>query len=43
MVTQLTPHQTTSAAGLALLSTFSVTGNAVTVTLPADSITTFVQ
>ena len=42
-VTTLTPWQTTSAGGLAQQSAVTVTGNQFTYTLPAQSITTFVQ
>ncbi|MGA9071415.1 MAG: hypothetical protein WB424_14215 [Terracidiphilus sp.] len=42
-VTSLTPYQTTANGGLATLSPISVTGNAFTVILPAQSITTLVQ
>lgn len=42
-VTSLTPYQSTSAAGLQAQSAVSVTGGQFTYTLPAQSITTFVQ
>ncbi|MGA3371266.1 MAG: hypothetical protein ABSC48_05840 [Terracidiphilus sp.] len=43
IITSLTPYQTTSGGGLAQLSTISVSGGAFTYSLPAQSITTFVQ
>jgi glucuronoarabinoxylan endo-1,4-beta-xylanase len=42
-VTSLTPYQTTAAGGLAAQSAVSVSGGSFTYTLPAQSITTFVQ
>jgi glucuronoarabinoxylan endo-1,4-beta-xylanase len=42
-VTSLTPYQTTVSGGLAAQSAVSVSGGAFTATLPAQSITTFVQ
>jgi glucuronoarabinoxylan endo-1,4-beta-xylanase len=42
-LTSMTPWQTTSAGGLAQQSAINVTGNNFTYTLPAESITTFVQ
>jgi O-glycosyl hydrolase len=42
-VTSMTPYQTTSAGGLAPQTAITVTGDAFTYTLPAQSITTFVQ
>jgi len=42
-VTSMTPYQSTSAAGLVPQSAIAVTGDAFTYTLPAQSITTFVQ
>jgi len=42
-VTTLTPYQTTSSGGLAALSPISVSSNSFTTSLPAQSITTFVQ
>ncbi len=42
-VTSLTPYQTTSSASVSKLSTVSVSGNAFTAALPAQSITTYVQ
>lgn len=42
-VTSMTPYQTTSTQGVAQLSPVTVSGNAFTYTLPAQSITTFVQ
>jgi glucuronoarabinoxylan endo-1,4-beta-xylanase len=42
-VTALTPYQTTASASLSQLSDIAVTGNALTATLPAQSITTYVQ
>ena len=42
-LTSMTPWQTTSAGGLAQQSAVNVTGNNFTYTLPAQSITTFVQ
>jgi glucuronoarabinoxylan endo-1,4-beta-xylanase len=41
--TTLTPYQTTSSGGLAALSPISVSSNSFTTSLPAQSITTFVQ
>jgi glucuronoarabinoxylan endo-1,4-beta-xylanase len=42
-VTSLTPYQTTASGGLAAQSAVTVPGGAFTATLPAQSITTFVQ
>jgi glucuronoarabinoxylan endo-1,4-beta-xylanase len=42
-VTSMTPWQSTSATGLVQQSAVTVTGNTFTYTLPAQSITTFVQ
>jgi glucuronoarabinoxylan endo-1,4-beta-xylanase len=42
-VTSLTPYQTTSSGGLAAKSAVTVSSGAFTTTLPAQSITTFVQ
>jgi glucuronoarabinoxylan endo-1,4-beta-xylanase len=42
-VTSVTPYQSTSAAGLALQTGVSVTAGQFTYTLPAQSITTFVE
>jgi glucuronoarabinoxylan endo-1,4-beta-xylanase len=42
-VTSLTPYQTTSGGGLAQVSAITVSGGAFTYSLPAQSITTFVQ
>jgi glucuronoarabinoxylan endo-1,4-beta-xylanase len=42
-VTSLTPWQTTSSASLSQLSAIDVIGNTLTATLPAQSITTYVQ
>jgi glucuronoarabinoxylan endo-1,4-beta-xylanase len=42
-VTSLTPYQTTASGGLAAQSAVSVSSGAFTATLPAQSITTFVQ
>jgi len=42
-VTSMTPYQTTSTAGLAPLSAVTVSGGQFTYSLPAQSITTFVQ
>ena len=42
-VTSLTPYQSTSSAGLAAQSAVTVTSGQFTYTLPAQSITTFVQ
>lgn len=42
-VTSLTPYQTTATSSLAVQSAITVSGNAFTTTLPAQSITTFVQ
>jgi glucuronoarabinoxylan endo-1,4-beta-xylanase len=42
-LTSMTPWQTTSAGGLAQQNAVNVTGNNFTYTLPAESITTFVQ
>lgn len=42
-VTSLTPYQTTSTGGLAALSPVSVSSDNFTASLPAQSITTFVQ
>jgi glucuronoarabinoxylan endo-1,4-beta-xylanase len=42
-VTLLTPYQTTASAGLVAGSTITVTNSAFTASLPAKSITTFVQ
>jgi glucuronoarabinoxylan endo-1,4-beta-xylanase len=42
-VTSLTPYQTTSTGGLAQQSAVSVSSSTFTYTLPAQSITTFVQ
>jgi glucuronoarabinoxylan endo-1,4-beta-xylanase len=42
-VTSLIPYQTTATSGLTALSPISVTGDAFTAILPAQSITTFVQ
>ncbi|HME57893.1 MAG TPA: hypothetical protein VKF63_06110 [Terracidiphilus sp.] len=42
-VTTLTPYQTTSSGGLTALSPISVSSNSFTTSLPAQSITTFVQ
>jgi O-glycosyl hydrolase len=42
-VTSLTPYQSTSSAGLAQQTAITVTGGQFTYTLPAQSITTFVQ
>jgi glucuronoarabinoxylan endo-1,4-beta-xylanase len=42
-VTSMTPYQTTSTQSVAALAAVSVSGNAFTYTLPAQSITTFVQ
>jgi glucuronoarabinoxylan endo-1,4-beta-xylanase len=42
-VTSVTPYQTTATAGVAQLSAVSVAGDTFTATLPAESITTFVQ
>jgi len=42
-VTSLTPYQTTSSGGLAQQSAITVSSDAFTYTLPAQSITTFVQ
>jgi glucuronoarabinoxylan endo-1,4-beta-xylanase len=42
-VTSMTPWQSTSASGLVQQSAVTVTGNTFTYTLPAQSITTFVQ
>ena len=42
-VTSVTPYQTTSGGGLTALSAIGVSGNTFTTTLPAQSITTFVQ
>jgi len=42
-VTSLTPYQTTSSASVSPLSAVSVSGNAFTAALPAQSITTYVQ
>jgi len=42
-VTSLTPYQTTASANVAQLSAVSVSGNTFTATLPAQSITTYVQ
>jgi glucuronoarabinoxylan endo-1,4-beta-xylanase len=42
-VTSLTPYQSTSAAGLAKQTAVSVSNDQFTYTLPAQSITTFVQ
>jgi len=39
----VTPYQTTATGGVTALSAISVSGNAFTTTLPAQSITTFVQ
>jgi glucuronoarabinoxylan endo-1,4-beta-xylanase len=43
MVTSLTPYQTTSTSSIAQQSGFTVVNNTFTATLPAQSITTFVQ
>jgi glucuronoarabinoxylan endo-1,4-beta-xylanase len=42
-VTSLTPYQTTSTASVVQLSPIAVAGNTFTATLPAQSITTYVQ
>jgi glucuronoarabinoxylan endo-1,4-beta-xylanase len=42
-LSSVTPYQTTSTGGLTTLSAISVTGDAFTALLPAQSITTFVQ
>jgi len=42
-VTSLTPYQTTASTNVAALSAVSLTDNTFTATLPAQSITTFVQ
>ncbi len=42
-VTSVTPYQTTSSASVAQLSAITVTNNEFTATLPAESITTYVQ
>jgi len=42
-VTTLTPYQTTAAGGLTALTAVSVSGDNFTASLPAQSITTFVQ
>jgi glucuronoarabinoxylan endo-1,4-beta-xylanase len=42
-VTSLTPYQTTASGGLTALSAVAVSSNNFTATLPAQSITTFVQ
>jgi glucuronoarabinoxylan endo-1,4-beta-xylanase len=42
-LTSLVPYQTTASATVAPLSAVSVSGNQFTYTLPAQSITTFVQ
>jgi glucuronoarabinoxylan endo-1,4-beta-xylanase len=42
-VTSMTPYQTTSTTGLAPLSAVDVSGGQLTYSLPAQSITTFVQ
>jgi glucuronoarabinoxylan endo-1,4-beta-xylanase len=42
-VTSMTPYQTTSSGGLAALSAVPVASNSFTTSLPAQSITTFVQ
>jgi len=42
-VTTLTPYQTTASGGLTALTPITVTADAFTASLPAQSITTFVQ
>jgi len=42
-ITSLTAYQTTASASVSQLSTVSVSGNSYTASLPAQSITTFVQ
>lgn len=42
-VNSMTPYQTTASGGVTALSPISVSGDAFTTTLPAQSITTFVQ
>jgi len=42
-VTSMTPYQTTSSASVSQLSAVTVTNNVLTATLPAQSITTYVQ
>jgi glucuronoarabinoxylan endo-1,4-beta-xylanase len=42
-VTSLTPYQTTSSASVEQLSAITVSGNEFTATLPAQSITTYIQ
>jgi glucuronoarabinoxylan endo-1,4-beta-xylanase len=42
-VTSMTPYQTTSSGGLAGLSAIPVSSNSFTTSLPAQSITTFVE
>jgi glucuronoarabinoxylan endo-1,4-beta-xylanase len=42
-VTSMTPYQTTSSVSVSQLSAIAVTNNEFTVTLPAQSITTYVQ
>ena len=42
-ITSLTPYQTTSTSNVAALSPISVTGNSFTASVPAQSITTYVQ
>jgi glucuronoarabinoxylan endo-1,4-beta-xylanase len=42
-VTSMTPYQTTAAGGMTALTAVSVSGDAFTYSLPAQSITTFVQ
>jgi O-glycosyl hydrolase len=42
-VTSLTPWRTTSSASLSQLSAIDVSGNTLTATLPAQSLTTYVQ
>jgi glucuronoarabinoxylan endo-1,4-beta-xylanase len=42
-ITSLTPYQTTSTSSVAALSPITVTGNSFTASVPAQSITTYVQ